>query len=99
MATEQAAKGLRDKITVALAFREKSLESRAQWGSITFERAAPDFRRVFEILAHLSVLPIEYLTDVAVQQIQNAIDQVVAIFTRIDQFNIEQQIRRRFEIS
>lgn len=91
MATQEAAKVLREKIGTALAFREKSLESRSHWGSITFERASPDFRRVFEILSHLSVLPLDYLTDSAVTQIQTEIDHVISVFGRVDQFNIEQQ--------
>lgn len=91
MATQEAAKTLREKIGGALAFREKSLESRSQWGSISFEKASSDFRRIFEILDHLSVLPLDYLTDSAVAQIQSEVDQVVTLYTRIDQFNIEQQ--------
>lgn len=91
MATPESAKALRDKIGTALAFREKSLESRSQWGSISFEKASPDLRRVFELLSHLSVLPLEYLTDTAITQIQSEVDQATSLFNRIDGFNIEQQ--------
>lgn len=91
MATQQAAKALKDQIEIAIAFREKSLESRSEWGSITFEKASADFERVFEILAHLSVLPLEYLTDSAVSQIQSECSQVAELFGRVNAFNIEQQ--------
>lgn len=91
MATEDAVKTFREKVSEGLAFREKSLESRSEWGSITFKKASPDMKRIFEILAHLSVLPVEYLTDAAVPQIQSEIDHVITIFDRIDKFNIEQQ--------
>jgi hypothetical protein len=91
MATEQATQALRTSITEALAFREKSLESRAQWGSISFEKASSDFKRIFEILAHLSILPLEYLPDTAISQIQSSITSTSEVFIRIDQFNIEQQ--------
>lgn len=91
MATQKAAEDLRDRIGKALAFRESGLEARSQWGSITFEKASSDFKRIFEILAHLSVLPLEYLTDSAVAQIQSETDAVVELFGRIDTFNIEQQ--------
>lgn len=90
MASQQAAEALRAEIGKALAFREKKLESRLEWGSITFEKAAPDFKRVFELLSHLSVLPLEYLTDTAVSQIQSESTQVAEVFGRVDKFNIEQ---------
>lgn len=91
MATQQAAEALRVEIGKALAFREKKLESRLEWGSITFEKAAPDFKRIFELLAHLSVLPLEYLTDSALAQIQSEATQVAELYGRVDKFNIEQQ--------
>jgi hypothetical protein len=90
LATQQAAEALRAEIEKALAFREQRLESRSEWGSITFEKAAADFKRVFELLAHLSVLPLEYLTDSAVSQIQSEATQVAELFSRVDKFNIEQ---------
>jgi hypothetical protein len=90
LATQQAAEALRAEIGNALAFRERKLESRSEWGSITFEKATADFKRVFELLAHLSVLPLEYLTDSAVAQIQSEATQVTELFGRVDKFNIEQ---------
>lgn len=90
MATQKSAEGLRTEIGKALAFRERKLESRSEWGSITFEKAAPDLKRVFELLAHLSVLPLEYLTDSAVSQIQSEATQVAELFGRVDKFNIEE---------
>ena len=39
----------------------------------------------------LSVLPLEYLTDSAVTQIQSEATQVAEVFSRVDSFNIEQQ--------
>ncbi|SBT10884.1 hypothetical protein PROAA_770006 [Candidatus Propionivibrio aalborgensis] len=91
MATHESAEALRAEIGKALAFRESRLESRSEWGSITFEKAEQDFKRVFELLAHLSVLPMEYLTDSAVTQIQSETKQTSEVFARVDKFNIEQQ--------
>lgn len=91
MATQEAAQALRDNIGKALTFREKNLEVRSAWGSITFEKAAADFRRIFEILSHLSVLPVENLTDPTTAQIQTETIQCASLFGRIDSFNIEQQ--------
>lgn len=90
MATQEGAKALRDQIAEALAFSEKSLESRSEWGSITFEKASADLKRIFEILAHLGVLPLEYLTDSALAQIQGETTQMVELFGRVHSFNIEQ---------
>jgi hypothetical protein len=91
MATKDATDALRTKIEGALAYRERSLEARAVWGSITFEKGTEDFKRIFEILAHLSVLPLEYLTDSAVSQIQGSVVSTTDVFSQIDKFNIEQQ--------
>lgn len=91
MATREVANVLHGQITEALAFKGKSLESRSQWGSISFEKASYDFRRIFEILDHLSVLPLEYLTDAVVTQTQNEVNAIINLYRRIDQFNIEQQ--------
>ena len=91
MATKEATDSLRIAIGTALEFRERSLQSRAGWGSITFEKGADDFKRIFEILAQLSVLPLEYLTDSAISQIQSSVTTTAEVFSRIDKFNIEQQ--------
>lgn len=87
MATQEAAENLRAMISKSLAFREQKLESRSEWGSITFEKAAADFKRIFELLAHLSVLPLEYLTDSAVAQIQSEASQVSELFGRVNSLN------------
>ena len=91
MATKESSESLRNQIGNALAFRDKNLQTRPDWGTITFDKAADDFKRVFEILAHLSVLPLEYLTDSAVSQIQSCVTSTAEVLGRIDQFKIEQQ--------
>ena len=91
MANKEATESLRKSIGSALEFRERSLQTRAIWGSITFEKGADDFKRIFEILAHLSVLPLEYLTDSAISQIHSSVTATTVVFSRIDEFNIEQE--------
>ena len=91
MATHETAEARRAEIGKALTFRESRRESRSEWGSSTFEKAEQDVKRVFELLAHLSVLPMEYLTDSAVTQIQSETKQTSEVFARVDKFNIEQQ--------
>jgi hypothetical protein len=91
MATEASATALRTALGKVLVFRDKKLESRPEWGAITFEKAAPDLRRIFELLSHLSVLPLEYLTDSAISQIQSNVIETENVLAGVDKFNIEQQ--------
>lgn len=91
MATKEATDSIRTSIGTALAFRDQSLDHRASWGSINFEKGIDDFKRIFEILTHLSLLPLEYLTDSAISQIHTSVNSSADVFARIDKFNIEQQ--------
>ena len=90
MATQQATEALQAEIAKALDFKQQKLEARSEWGSINFEKASPDYRRIFELLSHLRILPLENLTDAAVTQIQAEIKQVTEIFGRVDAFSVEQ---------
>ena len=77
MVAATQADAFRGVITKALEFKDKNLKARPERGAISFEKADLDFRRVFEVLAHLDLLPVEYLTDASVQPIQAAITDVV----------------------
>jgi hypothetical protein len=90
MATEQHIKPLIQSLEKALEYQQKDMIRRNQWGSITFEKASHDLERIFAILAHLRVLPLEHLTDQAAAQIKSELDQVVSHLDSIDKFNIEQ---------
>lgn len=90
MATEEHTKPLIESIDKALSFRENDLISRSQWGSITFENARSDLDRIFTILSHLKLLPLEHLTDQAITQINNQLAEVIKHLEAIDDFNIEQ---------
>jgi len=90
MATEAATKPLLESIEKALAYRENDLKSRTMWGSITFETASDDLNRIFSILSHLNLLPLEHLTDQAIAQINKQLTEVISHLDQIDQFNIEQ---------
>ena len=77
MSSEGVANYLNIKIKDALAFNKEGLETRTKWGSITFEKAAPDFQKIFTILNHLALLPVEHLPDTTISQFIPHIDNVI----------------------
>jgi len=89
MSSEAAANNLKTKIKEALAFNKDGLEKRTEWGSVTFEKAAPDFEMIFTILNHLDILPVEHLPDKTINQITPHIDQVIAQLKAISDFTLE----------
>jgi len=90
MATEEHTKPLVESIEKALTFSEIDLLSRSKWGSITFANAKNDLDRIFTILSHLALLPLEHLTDQAITQINTQLAEVIKHLEAIDSFDIEQ---------
>ena len=74
MATPEAVTAIQEKVQTAVAFRQKKLLRRPEWGSVTFENAEPDFDRIFTILAHLKILPLENLPDDAIVNVTARIE-------------------------
>ena len=90
MATDEDTKPLIDSIEKALGLREENLISRNQWGSITFQNAENDLERIFTILSHLKLLPLEYLTDAAITQINQQLTEVIKHLEAVNDFSLEQ---------
>ena len=90
MAAAESVNALKDRIDVGLKFKESALIERTDWGTITFEGAESDFKRIFDILGHLKLLPLEYLTDQALNQILSSVNDVISVLEKIDAFTIEQ---------
>lgn len=90
MADTQLTNQISDSIKQTLEFKNKSLVSRPEWGTIKFINAEQDLERIFSLLSYLSILPLEYLTDQATKDIKNQIDQTKPRIEQIDKFNIEQ---------
>lgn len=88
MATQEQIKPLMAVIDTGLTFKEKNLINRSEWGSITFEKASQDLTRIFDIIGHLKSLPLEYLTDGAVTQIQQQVTAVNSHLQQVDSFSI-----------
>lgn len=88
--TEQG-KQLLQSIKQVLEYQAKDLVRRPAWGTITFDNAEHDLKRIFNILKYLIILPIEYLTDQATIQIKQQVDSTRPLLEKIDKFTIEQQ--------
>lgn len=54
---------LKTGIEELLAYKEKELIKRPEWGEINFEKFEFTFDRLWQLVEHLNVLPVEYLID------------------------------------
>ncbi|MEI8140611.1 MAG: hypothetical protein WCI03_12180 [bacterium] len=90
MADQNKVTQLTNSISAVLNFKNKSLISRPEWGTMSFRNAEPDIARVMTTLDMLKDLPLDYLTDSACDRIRGSIDKFPSILQRLDQFSIEQ---------
>ncbi len=90
MPTLEAVTKVNQQIETALAFRSNKMVDRPEWGSVTFGEASVDFDRIFGILQHLKVLPLENLTDEAIAAISQDLENTNGILLNVDNFDIEQ---------
>lgn len=90
MAKKETIKPLSELIEESLGFDIEKLVSRPDWGSINFETARDDLDRIFSIVGHLNILPLESLTDQAVKQIHQALNSVIEVLRRLDGFTLSE---------
>lgn len=90
MANEETVAPLEETIKTTLEFEIENLVSRTDWGSINFEDAREDLDRIFAIINHLNILPLDYLTDQAVKQIHLALNQVNEVLEKLNGFSLDQ---------
>jgi hypothetical protein len=99
MAKKEKIKPLRELIAESLKFEIDKLVSRSEWGSINFEGARDDLTRIFSIVGHLNILPLESLTDQTVDQIHQSLTTAMDVLSRLDKFSLSEgtptQIRDR----
>lgn len=86
---EQQLNELHSAIDQFNQFEKKTLISRTEWGTLSFESAKPDFDRIYDIMQYLTVLPLEILTAKAITNISNEIKSTNTILTKINDFSIE----------
>lgn len=90
MAKAEIVAPLDEAIVATLKFEIDNIVSRTEWGSINFEDAREDLDRIFAIITHLNLLPLEYLTDAAVKQINQALNQVNEVLKRLNEFSLDE---------
>lgn len=90
MAKKETIEPLHNLIAESLKFEIDKLVSRPEWGSINFEGARDDISRIFVIVNHLNILPLESLTDQAVKQIVQALTTAMDALRRLDKFNLSE---------
>lgn len=88
MASNKTIEPLKTLLQECLGYEPDKLVSRTEWGSINFQAAKADLDRIFAITGHLNLLPLEYLTDQAVNQIKQALDGVKGVLDRLDAFDL-----------
>lgn len=81
---------LRNSIDAALEFQDQDIIRRGNWGTITFEAAEDDLERIFSVLSHLKLLPLDGLTNRALTQITQSLQEVEQSLNAINEFTIEQ---------
>ena len=89
MATEAAVKQLRTKIDKAKEFDKENLITRPSWGEIDLEDGRRDFERVFSLVGHLDIMPVELLPDTPITVITEKLESIIELFTRIDKFSLK----------
>ena len=82
-------KQLKDQIERFGKFDKSNLIKRQIWGSISFESGSADFDRIYAVVNHLRLLPIELLTIDALNQIFVELQATNNVFDLINNFSIE----------
>ena len=90
MANQQEVEELLSKIKTTLAYNDHELVSRSEWGTINFQTAENDLDRVFSVMGHLQVLPLQFLTDDAVRAITQTLNELESPLKSINTFELEQ---------
>ena len=88
MPTQQKIDELKAELSKVTKYKDKQLINRADWGVIGFEKAREDFELVFSITTDLTDLPLQYLTDNAIESITSCLPQVTAQLENIDIFDL-----------
>lgn len=88
MASKEQIKELKAALETINQYQDKKLISRPEWGAIDFEKAKEDVELVLSIAGDLTDLPLNYLTDSAIQNITAHIPPVVQHLEAIDTFSL-----------
>lgn len=90
MADQARVNNLKSHITGCNEILNKELIQRSAWGEVNFKQAELDLKRCKDIVANLSILPLEYLPDAACDKTIQSLAQVKVTLQKIDTFSITQ---------
>ena len=88
MPTQQNIDELKAALSEVTKYKDKQLITRAEWGAIDFGKAREDIEMVFSISTDLTELPLQYLTDNAIQNVVNSLPSVTDQLESIDSFDL-----------
>ena len=88
MPTQERIGELRAGLREITKYKDKKLINRPEWGAIGFENAREDIEMVFSIAADLTDLPLQYLTENAIQNIISCLPQVTEQLKNIDIYDL-----------
>ena len=88
MPTSEKINEFKAELTKITQYKDKELITRADWGAINFEAAREDIEMVFSIVMDLADLPLQYLTDNAIQNITSQLPSVTEQLKNIDNFDL-----------
>lgn len=90
MATQEKVTTLIQQIDSILETPVESLINSPEWGKINFEDAKGNLQKLFDMLNHLKLLPIELLPEKELDKIIQNLSQPINIINQIKNFDIEQ---------
>jgi hypothetical protein len=89
MATSEEVERFKSEINACLALNMKSLVSRPEWGTITFEESKEDFERLEALLQSLNLLPLEHIPQGIIPSFTSALQPVTQVLGEISKFSVE----------
>lgn len=88
MATAQQVEKLKATLTSLAEELKKELIARPEWGAITFENSSPDLKKLRDLVGYLRVLPLEYIPDGTMPQIDQHLSAALPTLKAMDAFSI-----------
>ncbi|PRM87131.1 hypothetical protein [Aliarcobacter cryaerophilus] len=91
MASQQNVDKLLKLIDETIEVPISSLINSSEWGKFNFEDIEDDLKKLFEMLNHLKILPLNLLPDAEITKITTGLDAPKKTIDAIKKFDIEQQ--------
>ena len=91
MASQQNVDKLLKLIDETIEVPISSLITSSEWGKFNFEDIEDDLKKLFEMLNHLKILPLNLLPDAEITKITTGLDAPKKTIDAIKKFDIEQQ--------